>query len=324
MSMNYTAYSISGVFFADTAEYTPVYHKDVIYAHRSTGDLKLQIFTPVRSNAKREPVRKLAQAPDPKAEMQFRPQPETRRFPLVVDIPGSGWSGTTGYEHIAQMVTLAKAGFVTASVEYRGTFRDDVVFPAAVQDALEALRFMRANADTYLVDADHCAFLGDSSGGHTALTASLANGREKFIIGDNTDQRMDVNCCVAYYGPNDITNLVSDRKAEGKQLRPGEGEFPFEAREIWQESFREDPAAYLADASVVNYIEPGMKLPKFMFLNGDDDPIIPLAQGIRFCQKIRECGGKADFYKIIGGGHGVGCWTDEILAEIVKFLKASI
>ena len=70
--------------------------------------------------------------------------------------------------------------------------------------------------------------------------------------------------------------------------------------------------------------EPKGEPTSVMFLNGDDDPIIPLAQGIRFCQKIRECGGKADFYKIIGGGHGVGCWTDEILAEIIKFLKASI
>ncbi len=46
------------------------------------------------------------------------------------------------------MMELAKQGFAVACISYRGTFKDDVRFPAAVQDAKEAIRFLRANEET--------------------------------------------------------------------------------------------------------------------------------------------------------------------------------
>ena len=63
-----------------------------------------------------------------------------------------------------KIVELAKLGFVVASIEYRGTYKEDVRFPAAVQDTKEAIRFLRANAETYHVDPAHVMLLGDSSG----------------------------------------------------------------------------------------------------------------------------------------------------------------
>ena len=65
---------------------------------------------------------------------------------MIVDVPGSGWSGAEGYVHVPRMVELARQGFVVASIAYRGTFKDDVRFPAAVQDTKEAIRYLRANA----------------------------------------------------------------------------------------------------------------------------------------------------------------------------------
>ena len=130
------------------------------------------------------------------------------------------------------MVELAKLGFVVASIEYRGTYKDDVRFPAAVQDAKEAIRFLRANAETFHVDPERVSLLGDSSGGHTVAMAALTGNDARFNIGGCLDQDAAVGSCVIFYGPNDLLNLVPDRLAEKKRLRPGEGEFPFEAREI--------------------------------------------------------------------------------------------
>ena len=36
------------------------------------------------------------------------------------------------------------------------------------------------------------------------------------------------------------------------------------------------------------------------------------------------CGGKAEFYKILGASHGAGCWTSESMALIRRFLKATV
>ena len=133
-----------------------------------------------------------------------------------------------------------------------------------------------------------------------------------------------MKACVIYYGPNDLTNLVADRLAEKKTLRPGEGEVPFEAHEIFQEEYRKDPEAMLADASPINYINAEKKLPAFLFLSGDADPIIPLRQGIRFCEKVRACGGSAELYKLIGAGHGADCWTPDALRLMRQFFIASL
>lgn len=311
---------ISAVLYADGRTTHDVnFLPDIVYATRETGDLTLQLFTPVRPNVPRPQHHALY------AKMN-RPEPpkETRRFPLIVDAPGSGWSGTTGREDVPKLIEFAKMGFAVASIAYRGTFKDDVRFPAAVQDMKEAVRFLRANADTYCIDAERVALLGSSSGGHTAAMAALTGDEPRFNIGGHLDQTAAVKACVIYYGPNDLPNLVPDRVAEGKRLRPGEGDYPFEAREIFKDDFLADPEAMLADASPIRYIEKGKAMPRFLFLNGDDDPIIPLRQGIRFCNKVRECGGRAEFVKIAGGGHGVGCHTPEATELIGKFLIASV
>lgn len=314
--------NISHVLYSDArSAYDVTYTPNIVFAHRKTGDLELQLLSPVAPDLPKTQNHALY-TKTVQEKKSPKPPKDTRVFPLIVDVPGSGWSGAEGYAHVPKMVELAKQGFVVASIAYRGTFKDDVRFPAAIQDTKEAIRFLRANADVYHVDPAHVTLLGDSSGGHTVAMAALTGEESRFNIGEHLDQSTSVNACVIFYGPNDLLNLVSDRIKEGKILRPGEGEFPFEAREIFQEDFRTDPETILADASPINYIRAGEKMPAFLFLQGDEDPIIPMAQGLRFCDKIRECGGRAEFVKIAAGGHGRGCWTSEAMGLVAQFLKA--
>lgn len=314
--------NISHVLYSDArSAYEVTYTPNIVFAHRQTGDLELQLLSPAAPDIPR-PQNHALYAKIDKENKRPKPPKDTRVFPLIVSVPGSGWSGAEGYAHVPKMVELAKQGFVVASIAYRGTFKDDVRFPAAVQDTKEAIRFLRANAATYHVDPEHVTLLGDSSGGHTVAMAALTGEEQRFNIGENLDQSTRVNACVIFYGPNDLLNLVPDRLKEGKTLRPGEGEFPFEAREIFQEDFLTDPESILADASPINYIRAGEKMPAFLFLQGEEDPIIPMAQGLRFCDKVRECGGRAEFVKIAAGGHGSGCWTPEAMKLISQFLKA--
>ncbi len=323
---------ITGTMYADRDSYSPVYTPDVAYAHRQNGTLYLQILTPVPPNPSKAARILMTDRPvlkeDPKKALfsNHAPHSNPNRFPAVVDVPGSGWSGAEGYNHIPQMVDLARRGYVVACVGYRGTYKDDVRFPAAVQDVKEAVRFLRANADEFLVDTDRIALLGDSSGGNTVAMAALTGDEEEFATGDNLDQTSAVRSCIVYYGPTDLCRLVADRKAEGKHLRPGEDPWPFEGREIYQEDFlfSTDQAALLRQASPQYRIHPSPALPPFLFLQGDEDPIIPMAQGIRFCESLRQAGGRAEFYRILGGGHGTGCWTNEAMDLIASFLRATL
>lgn len=307
---------VSKVIYSDLGSaYDVTYTPNIVFAHRETKDLALQLLSPVMPDIDMLPGHE-----EDKKHHPPRPH-DPRRFPLIVDVPGSGWGGVEGYVHVPRMVELARQGFVVACISYRGTRKDDVRFPAAVQDTKEAIRFLRAHAEALNIDPEHVTLLGDSSGGHTVAMAALTGEEPRFNIGENLDQPTGVNACVIFYGPNDLLNLVPDRLKEGKRLRPGEGEFPFEAHEIFMEDYRKDPEAMLADASPINYITKEKKMPPFLFLQGDDDPIIPVEQGLRFCGRVRECGGRAEFVKIAGGLHGAGCWTPEAMQLIAQFLK---
>lgn len=313
---------ISRTFYSDAhTAHEVTYTPDIVFAHRETGDLKLQLLSPAAPNLPPRFVNPIFAELEKEGKIPPHPK-DTRRFPLLVDVPGSGWSGAQGYAHVPKMVELAKLGFVVASLEYRGTYKEDVRFPAAVQDTKEAIRFLRANAETYHVDPAHVMLLGDSSGGHTVAMAALTGNEERFNIGEHLDQSTEVESCVIFYGPNDLLNLVPDRLAEHKKLRPGEGEFPFEAREIFKEDFRQNPEGMLADASPINYIERAKKLSAFLFIQGEEDPIIPMRQGLRFCEKVREHGGRAEFVKVCGAGHGTGCWPKEVMEMMGQFLRA--
>lgn len=313
---------ISRVIYSDEKiAYYPNYTPDIVFAHRETGDLKLQLLTPIPTDMPRKP-RKSVFSELIKQGKWSPPAKDPRAFPLIVNVPGSGWSGTEGYSGIPKLAELCKLGFAVASIAYRGTFEEDVRFPAAVQDTKEAIRFLRANAEMFHIDPTRVMLLGDSSGGHTAAMAALTGSEPRFNIGEHLDQPTDVKACCIFYGPNDLLNLVPDRIAEGKKLRPGEGEFPFEAREIFKDDFLADPQGMLADASPINYITADKKLPPILFINGEEDPIIPMRQGLRFCEKIRACGGRAEFVKIANGGHGNGCWSPAVMELLGQFFNA--
>ena len=326
------------IYSCKNTEYSVVYTPDVVFAHRGRGDLTMQIVSPIAPDlpSKEEnffnPIKeKFARwhRENPDKRPVLVQKPETRRFPLIVDCPGSGWSGADGHGHVPFMVYLARQGFVAASISYRGTYRDNVVFPAAVQDLKEAIRFLRANADMFHIDPERVGLLGDSSGGNTVSLAALTDdGDERFNIGEHLDQSAAVKACCNVYGPVDLINLVQDRIDEHKRLRPEEAPFPegmpFEAMEIWQETYRANPEGCLKAASPYYYITEDKALPPFLFVQGDEDAIIPMAQGLRFCKRLRDCGGRAEFVKIAGGEHGTGVWSEEMLACVAAFFKAYI
>ena len=125
---------ISRTFYSDAhTAHEVTYTPDIVFAHRETGDLKLQLLSPAAPNLPPRFVNPIFAELEKEGKIPPHPK-DTRRFPLLVDVPGSGWSGAQGYAHVPKMVELAKLGFVVASLEYRGTYKEDVRFPAAVQD----------------------------------------------------------------------------------------------------------------------------------------------------------------------------------------------
>lgn len=98
-------------------------------------------------------------------------RPGEGRLPLAVLFHGGGWVHGTLDTHDRLARGLARdADCAVLSVDYR--LAPEHPFPAAIDDALAAVRWARANADALGVDATHYAVTGDSAGGNLAAAVA--------------------------------------------------------------------------------------------------------------------------------------------------------
>ncbi len=103
-----------------------------------------------------------------------RPAVRGAPLPAIVCIHGGGWfKGERGnMTQLAQ--ALAARGYVAVTISYR--LSGEAKFPAAIQDAKAAVRWLRANAATYGIDPDAIGVTGQSAGGHLAALLATSGG----------------------------------------------------------------------------------------------------------------------------------------------------
>ena len=110
------------------------------------------------------------------------PGDETRGCVLV--LPGGGYSHRARHEADPVAQRFNALGFHAFTVEYRvAPYR----FPAPQEDALRAIRIVRAHAEEWKIKPDKIAILGFSAGGHLACSAGLFYDKVKADNGDGCD-----------------------------------------------------------------------------------------------------------------------------------------
>ncbi len=145
----------------------------------------------------------------------YRPKERSELLPAIVCIHGGGWfkGDRSSMTHLA--MALAARGFVTASISYR--LSGEAKFPAAIQDAKAAVRWLRANAATHGIDPGKIGVTGLSAGGHLAALLAKSGGVEALEgDGGHAGESSSVQACIAMGAQSD---LLSDRIA-GLSARP--------------------------------------------------------------------------------------------------------
>lgn len=104
----------------------------------------------------------------------FRPQDAASPAPLILFLHGGGFviGSVRSYAHLCGHIA-AETGAVVLSLDYR--LAPEHVFPAAVEDCLSALAFVREAADRLGIDPARIFVAGDSAGGNLAAVTALAD-----------------------------------------------------------------------------------------------------------------------------------------------------
>ena len=180
----------------------------------------------------------------------YRQKELNEKAPLLVFIHGGGWRSGKRQDYLVYLLDYAEKGFVTATVSYR--LKKDSIYPAAIEDVLDAVDFLYQNANTYGYDTSRVALVGGSAGAHLAMLAGY---------GWENPQRHKVKAVVDIYGPVDLTTPY--------------GQTQFMVTDFIGHSYSEKPELYW-EASPARYLKED--LPPTLILQGTSDNLLPPSQ----------------------------------------------
>ncbi|MCB9247598.1 MAG: alpha/beta hydrolase [Ignavibacteriales bacterium] len=108
----------------------------------------------------------------------FSPADETKLKPGIILIHGGGWHSGNKSLQFPMAMQLASHGFVSAAVEYR--FAQEAIFPAAIIDVKNSIKWLKKNAEKFNVDTNKIAVLGCSAGGQIASLVGFSVNEKEF------------------------------------------------------------------------------------------------------------------------------------------------
>lgn len=181
----------------------------------------------------------------------------TRGRPVVMYIHGGGWTTGDKSQTDVWCKRMAKRGFVVFNVNYR--LAPEFAFPAAVNDCLGALGWIKLHAAEYGGDPSRVGVTGGSAGGHLCAMVATASDHPFFQPTGFENQKPDlsVKAQAPFFGVFDFNEpgLIALTDLRKKFLGGSPTQVP--------ENYRL--------ASPITFVRPG--LPPALIVCGKLDPI---------------------------------------------------
>jgi len=195
---------------------------------------------------------------------------------------------------------FAAAGYTVFVINHRAAPR--FRYPAPIEDAQRAVRFVRSRATDYGVAADRIGAWGSSSGGHLAELLGTLDGKGEASDSDPVNRlSAKVQAIVALFAPADLPSMYGTTSVPGNLsalmgFASAAGGPPGRSRpdDIENREYRE--------ASPLTHVTADDA--PMLLIHGDQDVVVPMKQSELMESALRRVGVAVTFVKVPGGQHG--------------------
>lgn len=239
-------------------------------------------------------------------------------YPVIVFIHGGGWLiGDKNHVQTQQIYRLLYAGYAVCCINYR--LSDEAKWPLPLYDCKAAVRFLRASAAKYNLDAERIGVAGNSAGGHLAAMMGTTNGKAAYedLTMGSPEYSSSVQAVFVWFGAYDFTSWAEDcmKTYPDRSFDYESGAEAF----MFGHSLKEHPER-LKDASPFCHLD--SRTVPFYVEHGTGDHVIPYCQCEKFYHKYTELLGNSHISIRLfeGAEHSDPAFkTDENVFEFVKF-----
>jgi acetyl esterase/lipase len=248
------------------------------------------------------------------------------KTPVVVYIHGGAWIGGIkeglNFNRFNQTANeLRASGYAIVSINYTLARNYKSPFPACIEDANDALRWIEAHADQYNFDLNNIGLFGESAGAHIAMMIGYSPADSSTI---------HFRYLIDAYGPNQLAAIYRSPSIDtlyGKldglpgwlraKLDPAKHILGFDPK---QDTVR---ALQIMDLySPYNYLTG--TAPPTLILHGDKDRVVPLEQSVLLHAKLDSLGIENEFEVIPGADHAFAFATADQRSSLQKHISEFI
>jgi len=233
----------------------------------------------------------------------YLPEKEKATGTAVIIIPGGSYAVVVYQgEGISTAKQFAKNGIVAFVLKYR--LPDDSIMQnktiGPLQDAQQAIKFVRENAGKWGVDINKVGIVGFSAGGHLASTAATHFQKAMIENKSNTNLRPDFQ--VVVYPVISMQDSLTHRDSRNNLL----GKTP--SRELTDQ--------------YSNELQVTANTPPTYITHAADDNVVDVDNSVRYFEALRHNKVPVEMHIYPGGGHGFifrqPDWIDPLLLWMKK------
>ncbi|MCI0333937.1 MAG: alpha/beta hydrolase [Planctomycetes bacterium] len=223
----------------------------------------------------------------------YSPKDHAKPVPAVIFIHGGAWKGGYRQMYHYYCTKFAEHGYVAATISYRLT--SDAPFPAAVEDAKCAVRWMRANAEKLGVDPNKIGVAGGSAGGHLSMMVGYAPDTPELEgTGGHGDVTSRVGAVVNLYGPTDLTTEFARSKRDV-------------IRFLQDKPFDQGAELYQLASPITHVTKDD---PPTLILHGSIDDTVPIDQAELLVEALKKNGVDYEYDRVEGWPHAMDLEPD--------------